>query len=232
MQLIELRNVYKRYNNGLMALCDVNLTISKGEFVFIIGETASGKSTLIKLLYRQERPTKGEVFVGGINVAKLRNGKVYKLRRKIGVVFQDYKLLPKKTAYENVAFALEVYGLPNEEVRRRTLKALEQVGLKDKTRSYPSELSGGEQQRVSIARAIVSNPKVLICDEPTGNLDPKTSMEIMKVIESINKDLGTTIIMATHDKDIVNKMKKRVIAIEKGMVAYDVKKGKYKNEID
>ena len=182
MQLIELRNVYKRYNNGLMALCDVNLTISKGEFVFIIGETASGKSTLIKLLYRQERPTKGEVFVGGINVAKLRNGKVYKLRRKIGVVFQDYKLLPKKTAYENVAFALEVYGLPNEEVRRRTLKALEQVGLKDKTRSYPSELSGGEQQRVSIARAIVSNPKVLICDEPTGNLDPKTSMEIMKVI--------------------------------------------------
>ena len=232
MQLIELRNVYKRYNNGLMALCDVNLTISKGEFVFIIGETASGKSTLIKLLYRQERPTKGEVFVGGINVAKLRNGKVYKLRRKIGVLFQDYKLLPKKTAYENVAFALEVYGLPNEEVRRRTLKALEQVGLKDKTRSYPSELSGGEQQRVSIARAIVSNPKVLICDEPTGNLDPKTSMEIMKVIESINKDLGTTIIMATHDKDIVNKMKKRVIAIEKGMVAYDVKKGKYKNEID
>ncbi len=232
MQLIELRNVYKRYNNGLMALCDVNLTISKGEFVFIIGETASGKSTLIKLLYRQERPTKGEVFVGGINVAKLRNGKVYKLRRKIGVVFQDYKLLPKKTAYENVAFALEVYGLPNEEVRRRTLKALEQVGLKDKTRSYPSELSGGEQQRVSIARAIVSNPKVLICDEPTGNLDPKTSMEIMKVIESINKDLGTTIIMATPDKDIVNKMKTRVISIEKGMVAYDVKKGKYKNEID
>ena len=215
-----------------MALCDVNLTISKGEFVFIIGETASGKSTLIKLLYRQERPTKGEVFVGGINVAKLRNGKIYKLRRKLGVVFQDYKLLPKKTAYENVAFALEVYGLPNEEVRKRTLMALEQVGLKDKTRSYPNELSGGEQQRVSIARAIVNSPKVLICDEPTGNLDPKTSMEIMKVIESINKDLGTTIIMATHDKDIVNKMKKRVIAIEKGMVTYDVKKGKYKNESD
>ena len=230
MQLIELKNVYKRYNNGLMALCDVNLTISKGEFVFIIGETASGKSTLIKLLYRQERPSKGEVFVGGINVAKLRNGKVYKLRRKLGVVFQDYKLLPKKTVYENVAFALEVYGLPGTEVRKRTLKALEQVGLKDKTRSYPNELSGGEQQRVSIARAIVNNPKVLICDEPTGNLDPKTSMEIMKVIESINKDLGTTIIMATHDKDIVNKMKKRVIAIEKGMVVYDVKKGKYKNE--
>ena len=230
MQLIELKNVYKRYNNGLTALCDVNLTISKGEFVFIIGETASGKSTLIKLLYRQEKPTKGEVFVGGINVARLRNGKIYKLRRKLGVVFQDYKLLPKKTVYENVAFALEVYGLPGDEIRKRTLRALEQVGLKDKTRSYPNELSGGEQQRVSIARAIVNSPKVLICDEPTGNLDPKTSMEIMKVIESINKDLGTTIIMATHDKDIVNKMKKRVVVIEKGMVAADVQKGKYKNE--
>ena len=230
MALIELKNVYKRYDNGLMALCDVNLTISKGEFVFIIGETASGKSTLIKLLYRQEKPTKGEVVVGGLNVARLRNSKIYKLRRKIGVVFQDYKLLPKKTAYENVAFALEVYGLPNDEVRKRTLKALEQVGLKDKFRSYPSELSGGEQQRVSIARAIVSNPKVLICDEPTGNLDPKISMEIMRVIESINKDLGTTIVMATHDKEIVNKMKKRVVCISKGMVTYDVKKGKYQNE--
>ncbi len=230
MQLIELRNVYKRYNNGVTALCDVNLTISKGEFVFVIGASGSGKSTLIKLLYRQEKPTRGEVYVGGINVAKLRNGKVYKLRRKLGVVFQDYKLLPKKTVYENVSFALEVYGLKKDEVRKRTLKAIEQVGLKDKLRSYPSELSGGEQQRVSIARAIVNNPKVLICDEPTGNLDPKMSMEIMKVIDDINKDLGTTIIMATHDEKIVNKMKKRVIEIEKGLVAKDTMKGKYKNE--
>ena len=230
MQLIELRNVYKRYNNGVTALCDVNLTISKGEFVFVIGASGSGKSTLIKLLYRQEKPTRGEVYVGGINVAKLRNGKVYKLRRKLGVVFQDYKLLPKKTVYENVSFALEVYGLRKDEVRKRTLKAIEQVGLKDKLRSYPSELSGGEQQRVSIARAIVNNPKVLICDEPTGNLDPKMSMEIMKVIDDINKDLGTTIIMATHDEKIVNKMKKRVIEIEKGLVAKDTMKGKYKNE--
>jgi len=230
MQLIELKNVYKRYSNGVTALCDVNISISKGEFVFVIGASGSGKSTFIKLLYRQEKPTRGEVYVGGINVAKLRNGKVYKLRRKLGVVFQDYKLLPKMTVYENVAFALEVYGLRRDEIRKRTLKAIEQVGLKDKLRSYPDELSGGEQQRVSIARAIVNNPKVLICDEPTGNLDPKTSMEIMKVIEKINIDLGTTIIMATHDEKIVNKMKKRVIMIEKGLVAKDTMKGKYKNE--
>ena len=230
MQLIELKNVYKRYSNGVTALCDVNLEIGKGEFVFIIGASGSGKSTLIKLLYRQEKPTKGEVYVGGINVAKLRNGKVYKLRRKLGIVFQDYKLLPKMTVFENVAFALEVYGFKKDEIRERTLKALEQVGLKDKTRSYPDELSGGEQQRVSIARAIVNNPKVLICDEPTGNLDPKMSMEIMKVIDSINKDMGTTIIMATHDEKIVNKMKKRVIVIEKGLVAKDDMKGKYRDE--
>ena len=230
MQLIELKNVYKRYNNGVTALCDVNISIGKGEFVFIIGASGSGKSTLIKLLYRQEKPTKGEVYVGGINVAKLRNGKVYKLRRKLGIVFQDYKLLPKMTVYENVAFALEIYGLKKTEVRERTLKAIEQVGLIDKLRSYPDNLSGGEQQRVSIARAIVNDPKVLICDEPTGNLDPKTSMEIMRVIEKINTDLGTTIIMATHDEKIVNKMKKRVIVIEKGLVTEDTLKGKYKNE--
>lgn len=230
MQLIELKNVYKRYNNGVSALSDVNIEISKGEFVFLIGASGSGKSTLIKLLYRQEKPTSGSVFVGGINVAKLRNGKVYKLRRKLGIVFQDYKLLPKKTVYENVAFALEVYGLKDIEIRKRTIKAIEQVGLKEKLRSYPDELSGGEQQRVSIARAIVNNPKVLICDEPTGNLDPDTSMEIMKVIDSINKDLGTTIIMATHDKDIVNKMKKRVIVLDKGLVDKDILKGKYRSE--
>ena len=230
MQLIELKNVYKKYPNGVNALCDVNLSISKGEFVFVIGASGSGKSTLIKLLYRQEKPTSGEVFVGGINVAKLRNGKVYKLRRKLGIVFQDYKLLPKKTVYENVAFALEVYGLKNDEVRKRTLKAIEQVGLKDKLRSYPHELSGGEQQRVSIARAIVNEPKVLICDEPTGNLDPKISMEVMKVIDDINKELGTTIIMATHSESIVNKMKKRVIEIEKGVIERDEERGKMKRE--
>ena len=230
MQLIEFKNVYKRYQNGVSALCDVNLEISKGEFVFIIGESGSGKSTIIKLLYRQERPTSGEVYVGGINVARLRNGKVYKLRRKLGVVFQDYKLLPKLTVYENVAFALEIYGLKKSEIRKRTLEALEQVGLKDKVRSFPDELAGGEQQRVSIARAIVNNPKVLICDEPTGNLDPKTSMEVMRVIESINNDLGTTVIMATHDEKIVNKFKKRVVVIKEGRIAKDYEEGKYDHE--
>jgi len=232
MQLIEIRDVTKRYNNGVTALCDVNLNISKGEFVFVIGASGSGKSTLIKLLYRQEKPTRGEVYVGGINVAKLRNGRVYKLRRKLGIVFQDYKLLPKKTVFENVAFALEIYGLKESEVRKRTIKALEQVGLKDKLRSYPDELSGGEQQRVSIARAIVNDPKVLICDEPTGNLDPETSMEIMKVIDDINKELGTTIIMATHAKDIVNKMKKRVVTLDKGLIIKDTMKGNYRSESD
>lgn len=230
MQLIELKNVVKRYPNGVTALAGVNLEISKGEFVFIIGASGSGKSTIIKLLYRQEKPTQGEVFVGGINVAKLRNRKIYKLRRKLGIVFQDYKLLPKLTVYENVAFALEMYGYKNSEIRRDTIKALENVGLKDKLRSYPDELSGGEQQRVSIARAIVNNPKVLICDEPTGNLDPDTSMEVMRVIEDINEKLGTTIIMATHDKDIVNQMKKRVIVIDKGLVKKDSQKGRYKSE--
>lgn len=230
MQLIEIKNVYKQYKNGVTALCDVNLEISKGEFIFLIGASGSGKSTLIKLLYREERPTKGEVYVGGINVAKLLNRKIFKLRRKLGIVFQDYKLLPKMNVYENVAVALEIYGLKEKEIRSKVLKALEHVGLKDRIRSYPDQLSGGEQQRVSIARAIVNNPKVLICDEPTGNLDPEISLGIMKVIEQINKEMDTTIIMATHDKDIVNKFKKRVIVIDKGTIVRDKQKGSYKNE--
>ena len=230
MELIELKDVNKRYKNGVTALCDVNVEIKKGEFVFVIGASGSGKSTFIKLLYREEKPTKGSVFVGGINVAKLRNGKVYKLRRKLGIVFQDYKLLTKKTVYENVAFALKMYGLNNNEIRTKTIKALEQVGLKDKWRSFPDQLSGGEQQRVSIARAIVNEPKVLICDEPTGNLDPVTSLDVMKVIDEINKELGTTIIMATHDKEIVNKFKKRVLVLDKGILVSDMAKGTYKNE--
>ncbi len=226
MNLIEVKNVYKQYKNGVTALCDINLSIPKGDFVFVIGSTASGKSTLIKLLYRQEKPTKGEVYVGGINVAKLKNRKVYKIRRKIGIVFQDYKLLPQMTVFENVAFALEIYGLPEKEIRKRVMTAIEKVGLKEKFRSYPDQLSGGEQQRVSIARAIVNNPKILICDEPTGNLDPDTSMGIMEIINKINED-GTTIIMATHDKDIVNKYKKRVISLDKGILVGDKEKGGY-----
>lgn len=231
MSLIELNDVTKTYKNGVTALSDVNLEIKKGEFVFITGGSGSGKSTLIKLLYRQEKPTRGNVMVGGVNVAKLRNGKVYKIRRKIGIVFQDYKLLEKLTVYENIAFVLEMYGMKAKEMRPKILKALEQVGLKEKSRSYPTELSGGEQQRVSIARAIVTEPKVLVCDEPTGNLDPKTSLEIMKVIEDINTNMGTTIIMVTHDETIVNKMKKRVVTLDKGMIVKDVEKGSYKREV-
>ena len=226
MNLVEVKNVYKQYKNGVTALSDINLSIPKGSFVFVIGSTASGKSTLIKLLYRQERPSRGEVYVGGINVAKLRNRKVYKLRRKIGIVFQDYKLLPQMTVFENVAFALEIYGLKRKEVRKKVMTALEKVGLKEKFRSYPDQLSGGEQQRVSIARAIVNDPRILICDEPTGNLDPNTSLEIMEIINNINKD-GTTVIMATHDKDIVNKYRKRVIAINKGILTSDKENGGY-----
>lgn len=229
MEFIKFKNVEKTYKNGVTALYDIDLEIPKGEFVFVIGATASGKSTLIKMLYRQEKPSYGEIYLGGINVSKVKNSKVYKLRRKIGIVFQDYKLLPKLTAYENVAFALEMYGLPTEEVRKKVLKALELVGLKSKIKSYPDQMSGGEQQRVAIARAIVNSPKLLICDEPTGNLDHQTSMEIMKVIQKIN-DLGTTIVMATHDRQIVEKMKKRVILLDKGKIIKDYKEGSYVNE--
>ena len=230
MKFIDIKHCYKVYPNGVTAIADLSLSIDKGEFVFITGQTACGKSTLFKMLYREEKPTKGQVLVGGINVAKLYNSRVYKLRRKLGIVFQDFKLLPKLTAYENVAFALEMYGLPKDEIRAKTLKALDLVGLKEKAKSYPDELSGGEQQRVSIARAIVNNPKLLICDEPTGNLDPDMSMEVMKVLEVIN-ELGTTVIVVTHDRDIVNKMKKRVIILENGRVKKDSEKGTYdKNE--
>lgn len=228
MRFIEIKNCYKIYKNGVTALADLSLKIDKGEFVFVIGSTGSGKSTLIKTLYREEKPTKGIVNVGGINVAKLRNGSVYKLRRKLGIVFQDFKLLPKLTVYENVAFGLESLGLKTSEIKPKVYTALERVGLKEKVRSFPNQLSGGEQQRVCIARAIVNEPKLLICDEPTGNLDPLTSKEVMKVIDNINKELGTTIIMATHDKEIVNTMKKRVITIENGILVSDEKKGKYK----
>ena len=195
MEFIELKDVYKVYKNGVTGLAGVNLKIKKGDFVFIIGHTASGKSTLIKLLYREEKPTKGSVTVGGINVAKLRNSKIYKLRRKIGIVFQDYKLLPKLTVYENVAYPLESYGLSSAEIRPLVLAALEQVGLSHKVRSFPYELSGGEQQRVCIARAIVNKPKLLLCDEPTGNLDPDTSKEIMEKVNFQEQYFNTEIIM-------------------------------------
>ena len=231
MEFIEIKDCYKIYKNGVTALANGNLKISKGEFIFLIGPTASGKSTLMKLLYREEKPNKGEVYVGGINVVKLRNSRVFKLRRKIGIVFQDFKLLPKLTVQENVAYPLESYGMKGKEIKENVIKALERVGLKEKYRSYPHELSGGEQQRVCIARAIVNEPKLIICDEPTGNLDPDTSKEIMEVLEKINTELETTIIMATHAKDIVNRMKKRVVTIKDGVIVSDKEKGKYNNEV-
>ena len=229
MEFIQLKNVFKVYKNGVTALADVSLNVKKGEFVFVIGESGSGKSTMTKLLYREEKPNKGDVYVGGVNVSTLRNGNVYKLRRKIGVVFQDFKLLPKLTVYENIAYPLESYGMNEEDIRKKVLQAVERVGLKSKLKSFPNQLSGGEQQRVCIARAIVNEPKLLICDEPTGDLDPKMSREIMGVIEKINTELGTTVMMATHDKDIVNRMKKRVLLIEHGVLTGDYLKGSYKS---
>ena len=230
MDLIRLSHVDKKYPNGTTALYDLSLAIEKGSFTFVVGGSGSGKSTFIKMLYREEKPTRGKIIVGGLNVAKIRNSKVYKLRRKLGIVFQDYRLLPKSTVYENVAFALEVIGTPRKEIRNKVLIALEDVGLKNKIHDYPDQLSGGEQQRVAIARAIVNNPKLLLCDEPTGNLDPILSMEVMSVLDAINKKRGTTIIMATHDKEIVDKMKKQVITLKDGHLVSFKKKGTYSNE--
>ena len=226
MDLIRISDVQKTYKTGTVALYDIDLTISKGDFVFIIGASGSGKSTLIKMLYREEKPDKGSIIIGGVNVAKLKNRKVYILRRKLGVVFQDFKLLPKLTVFENVAFAMEVFAVDKKKIQKRVMEVLELVGLKGKVRQYPNQLSGGEQQRLCIARAIVNNPKLLICDEPTGNLDPDTSMGIMKVLDDINK-MGTTIVMTTHNRDIVNKMQKRVIVLEERKIVKDYERGKY-----
>ena len=227
MELINIKDVNVKYPNGVYAIKDFSVSIKKGDFVFVIGKTGSGKSTFIKMLYREVKPFNGEIILSGLNVAKLKNNKVYKIRRKLGVIFQDYRLLEKLTVFENVAFALEVVGTEKKKIQPKVLKALEVVGLKNKTRSFPTQLSGGEQQRVAIARAIVNNPKLLICDEPTGNLDPEKSMEIMDILNNINKTLGTTIIMATHDKAIVNNMKKRVLVIKNGKLVKDSEKGVY-----
>lgn len=231
MELINIKDVNVKYPNGVYAIKDFSVSIKKGDFVFVIGKTGSGKSTFIKMLYREVKPFNGEIILSGLNVAKLKNNKVYKIRRKLGVIFQDYRLLEKLTVYENVAFALEVVGTEKKKIQPKVLKALEVVGLKNKTRSFPTQLSGGEQQRVAIARAIVNNPKLLICDEPTGNLDPEKSMEIMDILNNINNTLGTTIIMATHDKAIVNNMKKRVLVIKNGKLVKDSEKGVY-NDAD
>lgn len=221
-----MQDVWKTYPDGSHALRGVSVQIDKDEFVYVVGPSGAGKSTFMKLIYREEIPTKGQIVVSGFNIGKLKQRKIPFVRRNIGVVFQDFRLLPKLTAYENVAFAMEVIEAPPKVIKRRVPEVLELVGLKHKASSLPAQLSGGEQQRIAIARAIVNNPSVIVADEPTGNLDPENSWGIMKLLEEINYR-GTTIVMATHNKDIVNAMRKRVIAIEHGHIVRDEVRGEY-----
>lgn len=224
--MIELINVSKTFSDGHKALTDINIKIDNGEFVFLVGPSGAGKSTLIKLLLKEIDPDQGSIIINGKDVTKLKRREIPYLRRNIGVVFQDFRLLQEKTVYENVAFAMEVIEAPPKDIRRKVPIILSLVGLSKKSNLYPSQLSGGEQQRVSLARAIVNGPSILIADEPTGNLDPDTSWEVMKSLNEINHR-GTTILMATHAKDIVDAMRKRVIAIEDGTIARDDMKGGY-----
>lgn len=225
--MIECEHVYKQYKNGTNALYDVNFSVKQGEFVYIIGPTGSGKSTLIKLLDGEELPTKGNVEVVGINVGELKRKQVPIYRRNIGVVFQDFRLLPTKTVYENIAYALEVINMKRPQIKKRVDEVLDVVSLKEKKTSFPHELSGGQQQRIAIARAIANRPKVLIADEPTGNLDPGKSDQIMNLLERINKRYGTTILMVTHDLTLVNKHRKRTVVLEHGHIVADLAQGGY-----
>lgn len=227
--MIEFKSVSKIYNNNVKALSEVNVKIDSGDFVFLVGPSGAGKSTFIKMLLKEVDASSGEVIVAGKELSKVTRKQIPYYRRKIGMVFQDFRLIPNLNVYENVAFAMRVVESSQREIRRRVPMVLSLVGLSHKYKMFPTELSGGEQQRVSLARAIVNNPSVLICDEPTGNLDPETAKEIMELLEDINR-AGTTILMATHAKDIVNTMKKRVIAIEKGTIVRDDRKGMYGNE--
>lgn len=224
--MIEMVNVKKMYPNGVTAVNGINVNIKKGEFVYVVGPSGAGKSTFIKMMYREEKPSEGTITVNGINLSNIRNSKVPIFRRNLGVVFQDFKLLPTLTVYENVAFTLEVIEVDPKEIKKRVMETLDLVGLKHKARMIPAELSGGEQQRVAIARSIVNDPKVVIADEPTGNLDPETSWDIMNIFEEINAR-GTTIVMATHNKEIVDNLKHRVIAIENGTIIRDEQRGDY-----
>lgn len=228
--MITMKDVNKTYANGVTALNSINITIDQGEFVYIVGPSGAGKSTFVKLMYREVKPSDGTITINGMDMGSIKEKKVPYLRRDIGVVYQDFKLLSKLTVYENIAFALEVIEESPKLIRKRVMDVLELVGLKNKARFIPDELSGGEQQRVSMARAIVNHPKVVIADEPTGNLDPDTSWEIMRIFEEINAK-GTTLIMATHSKEIVNTMKKRVIAVEDGLIVRDEHRGEYGYEI-
>ncbi|GEN54414.1 cell division ATP-binding protein FtsE [Halobacillus faecis] len=228
--MIKMQGVYKTYPNGVTALNGLDIHIDQGEFVYVVGPSGAGKSTFTKLIYREEKPTTGTVLVNDMDTSTMKQRRIPMLRRQIGVVYQDFRLLPTLTVYENVAFALEVIEENPQNIRRRVMDVLDQVRLKNKARFLPDELSGGEQQRVSIARAIVNHPKVLIADEPTGNLDPETSWEIMHILEEINT-AGTTVLMATHSQEIVNTIRKRVIAIEDGMVVRDQSNGEYGYEM-
>lgn len=223
--MIQLRNVYKRYKDNY-ALQNINLDIMSSEFVFLTGSSGAGKSTLMKLLYREEIPTSGTVMIGNINIAKLPSDRVPNIRRCMGIVFQDYKLLQNISVYDNIAYVIRTLGMRNKEIQERVMGALKIVGLSNKMNAKPTELSGGEQQRVSIARAIVNGPPLLIADEPTGNLDPKNSLEIMQILEQIN-DKGITVIVSTHDKDIVDYFRKRVITMDQGQIIRDVQAGTY-----
>jgi cell division transport system ATP-binding protein len=227
--MIVFENVSKIYEPNVAALRDVTFVIEKGEFVFVVGPSGSGKSTIIRLLLKELGPTRGRVIIGGRDLARLRGARVPRLRRNIGCVFQDFKLLSNRTAYENVAYALKVQGQGRDDVRRKVPEVLKLVGLAGKMDSYPDELSGGEQQRVSIARAVVNHPPLLVCDEPTGNLDPDTSVGIMQLLYRINR-AGTTVLMATHDREMVDKMRRRVLALEDGALARDERHGGYASE--
>lgn len=224
--MIEMTRVSKRYPNGITAINDVTVTIEPGEFIYVVGPSGAGKSTFIKMMYCDERLTSGDIRVGKFDLKKIKQKDLPYLRRYVGVVFQDFKLLERKTVYENIAYAMEVIGKKPDVIRRRVLEVLELVGLKHKIRMFPNELSGGEQQRIAIARAIANMPGVLIADEPTGNLDPETAREIMTILERINEN-GTTIIMATHSRSIVNERKHRVLAIENGRIVRDEQEGEY-----
>ncbi|HZK37997.1 MAG TPA: cell division ATP-binding protein FtsE [Clostridia bacterium] len=227
--MIELHNVTKTYLKGVQALVNINLKIEREEFVFLVGPSGAGKTTCVKLILKEEKPTAGSIFIDGQDVTKLSRRKVPYHRRNIGVVFQDFRLLPNKTVYENVEFAMQIIEATSKDIRRRIPMVLGMVGLSDKAASYPYQLSGGEKQRVSIARAIVNNPSILIADEPTGNLDPETAWEIMKVLKQINRR-GTTVIMATHARNIVDTMQQRVVALEKGRIVRDEQRGAYEYE--
>jgi cell division transport system ATP-binding protein len=229
--MIYLEGVSVVYDNGVRALDDVTLHVDKGEFVFIVGPTGHGKSTLLKLLYREERPSAGAVRVAGRDVVHLPAGKIPHLRRRIGIVFQDFRLLPQRTVWENVAFALRVTGASRREVYRRLPELLSQIGLFEKHNAFPSQLSAGEQQRVAIARALANHPPLLLADEPTGNLDPATSRDILHLLEAINRD-GSTVVMATHDQELVNSCRKRVISLHEGRIASDEREGRYYRDVE